>query len=189
MSAPESQFTAEEIERTAEVIRVSFEELGRYPTAIFNAICETALLPTVELIVTKPRTSEILLTQREHDDPYFASKWHIPGVMVALHDAQSGPYRDAIDNAAMRARDELEGTRITSMMRLSPEWLSQPPRISNRGGEISTFYGAYLIDDEPKVGQMFDVHALPETVLENHRELAERALSAIQMAHASLPMI
>jgi hypothetical protein len=72
---------------------------------------------------------------------------------------------------------------------LSPDWLNQPPRISNRGGEISTFYGAYLIDDEPKVGQMFDVHELPEPMLENHRDLAARAPEAIHLAHASLPIM
>jgi hypothetical protein len=188
MASQEPRYTTEEVNRAADVIRGSFDELGRYPSAIFFAICETALLPTVELIITKPGTDKILLTQREKDDPYFANIWHIPGVMVAKGDV-NGAYEDAIDNAAVRAQEELEGTNITPLLRLSPRWLEQPPRISNRGGEISTFYGAYLVGDEPKVGQMFDVHELPEPMLENHRELAERAPLAIHLAHASLPLI
>lgn len=188
MASQESKYTAEEISKAADVIRGTFDETGRYPTDIFFAICETSLLPTVELIITEPGTDKVLLTQREDDDPYFASIWHIPGVMVAKGDI-NGPYEDAIANAAMRARDELEGTRITPMVRLSPQWLEQPPRISNRGGEISSFYGAYLVDDEPKVGQMFDAHELPEPMLENHRDIAARAPEAIHLAHASLPII
>jgi hypothetical protein len=190
MSAPETSYTPEEIERAAQVITGSFEELGRWPTPIFLAFCNTAFGDTVELIVTKPGTDEILLTQREADDPYFANHWHIPGVMLALGDREEeSRYPDAIDNAALRARDELEGTRITPMVRLSPQWLHQLPRISKRGGEISTFYGAYLIDEEPKVGQMFNVHALPEPMLYNHRDIAVRAPEAIHLAHASLPII
>jgi ADP-ribose pyrophosphatase YjhB (NUDIX family) len=189
MSTQEPRYTAEEISKAADIIRGSFAETGRYPTPIFFAICETALLPTVELIVTKQGTDKILLIQRDDDDPYFAGIWHIPGVMVALDDAKNGPYKNAINNAAMRARDELEGTRITSMVPLSPEWLNQPPRISNRGGEISTFYGAYLMDDEPKVGRMFDAHELPEPMLENHRDIAARAPEALHLAYASLPII
>jgi hypothetical protein len=189
MTLQESRYTAEEINKAADVIKGSFAELGRYPTPIFFAVCETALLPTVELVITKPGTDQVLMTQREEDDPYFpAGMWHIPGKMTAKEDME-GMYRDALDNAALRARDELEGTRITSLVPLTPQWLYQPPRVSARGPEISFFYGAYLIDDEPKVGQMFEVDELPEPMLPNHIDIVARAPEAIFQAHASLPII
>jgi hypothetical protein len=183
-----SRYTPEEIEKAAEVTTGSYEELGRLPTPLFFSHCRTAFGDTIELIVNRAGTEEILLTQRSKEDPHFPGIWHIPGVMLALED-KDGPYPDAIDNAALRVRDELEGTKISPMLRLSPQWLHQSPRISNRGGEISTFYGAYLYEDEPKVGQMFDARELPEPMLENHRDIAAKAPDAIRLAYASLPII
>ncbi len=182
------RYAPEEIDKAAAVIRGSFEELGRWPTPIFFAFCETAFGDTVELIVSQPGTDKILLTQRSPDDPYFPNIWHIPGVMLSRKD-ERGHYPDAIDNASVRARDELEGTAITPMIRLSPQYLHQLPRISERGGEISTFFGAYLLDIEPRVGQMFDVHELPEPMLDTHRDVALRGPEAIHLAYANLSTI
>src|SRR5579862_2879892 len=156
----------EAIERAAAVMKESTEDNdGKLPTPFFYAVCETCVGATVELVIVDQLTDKVLMTQREQKDPYFpAGMWHIPGVMVALEDME-GRYQDARDNAALRAKKELEGTLIMGLMQLD-RWLTQPTRTSQRGPEMSFFYGTYLIDREPRVGRMFGADELPENMLE-----------------------
>ena len=51
------------------------------------------------------------------------------------------------------------------------------------------FYGGYLLGEAPKVGQMFNVHALPEPIHEHHPEVIVDAPLAIALAMGSLQRI
>jgi hypothetical protein len=180
------KYTPEQIRFAAEVIRETYDqESGRHQSDIFYAITETKTLPVVELVIIAPGTDKVLLTRRPDDDPYYAGAWHLPGVIVTTADTKSGPYQDAKANAALRAKHELDKTSITPLVPMA-NWLDQSPRISKRGGEAAVFYGAYLIDEEPATGQMFDANNLPEPIHEHHPELIAKAPLSVPLAHASL---
>jgi hypothetical protein len=186
MASQQPRHSPEEIEHAATVMKESTEDSGgRLPTPFFYAVCETNPGATVEIVICDQVTDKVLMTQREQSDPYFpAGMWHIPGVMVAMEDME-GRYPDARANAAVRAIRELEGTMIMSLVPLDL-WLSQPTRTSQRGPEMSFFYGAYLFESEPRVGQMFGADELPESMLDNHRDVIRRAPDALFDAHMSL---
>lgn len=110
--------TPEQIADAARVIEESFDpKTGRHPIEIFHAICRTTVRPVAELTIFTPSKDKILLTQRPEDDPHFSGMWHLPGVIVVTSDVE-GRYADAFDNAALRAVEELEGTRITPLILL-----------------------------------------------------------------------
>jgi hypothetical protein len=145
--------------------------------------------PTVELAIFNVTKQKVLLTKREHDDLHFTDMWHLPGVMVVTADV-TGRYEDANDNAALRAIEELEGTRITPLLPLSPKWVKQAPRIGPRGGEMTQIYGGLLINDEPAVGALFDVENLPEPIYEYHPQLIVAAQRGMTLAPAiDMPII
>lgn len=175
--------TPEKIAEAARIIEETFDpETGKHPIEIFHAICRTTVRPVVELVIFSPNKDKILLTERAKDDPFFSSMWHLPGVIVVTSDVQ-GRYPDAYDNAALRAIEELEGTRITSLQPLSPKWMYQEAKISRRGGGASKFYGGLLIDEEPAIGKMFDINDLPEPLVEEHSpELIASAQEAMFVA-------
>ena len=160
--------TPEQIAEAARVIEASFDtKTGRHPIEIFHAICHTTVRPIVELVVFTPNKDKVLLTQRPDDDPYFPNMWHLPGVIVVTSDVE-GRYPDAFDNAALRALDELKGTRVTPLHPLSTKWVNQGAKISRRGGGAAMFYAGLLLDEEPAVGKMFDIGDLPEPLVEEH---------------------
>lgn len=164
----ETEFTAEQIAEAARVIEESYDpKTGRHPLDIFLAICRTTVRPVVELVIFDLNKEKILLTQRPDDDPHFSGMWHLPGVIVLPTDVQ-GRYADAFDNAALRVIDELEGTRVTSLLPLTPKWLYEGVQISRRGGGESRFYGGLLKDEEPAVGEMFYIGNLPSPLVEEH---------------------
>ncbi|HYF97266.1 MAG TPA: hypothetical protein VD947_04500 [Patescibacteria group bacterium] len=178
------QYTPEQIAEAARVIEGSFDPAtGRHPIEIFNAINRTAVRPVVEIAVFSPDNQEVLLTKREDDDPYYANTWHLPGVIVVPADI-GGKYENAYDNAAVRALDEIKGTHINGLHPLSVKWLTHDPRISLRGGEAAMIYGGMLMDEEPTVGEMFDVEHLPEPIHEHHPSLILSAQKAMVIAPA-----
>lgn len=168
MAVPERQYTDEQIAEAARVIEETFDPAtGKHPLEIFHAICRTTVRPVVELVIFNLTKDKVLLTERAEDDSYFPGKWHLPGVVVLTSDVE-GRYPDATDNAALRAIEELGGTKITPLHPLTPKWVNQGPRISPRGGEAPMFYGGMLVDEEPAVGKMFDLENLPEHLIEQH---------------------
>jgi len=181
--------TEEEIVAAARTLEAAFDpETGRHPAELFYATSKTVPRSTVELAIFSVDKQQVLLTPRESDDPHFPKMWHLPGVMLVTADTE-GTYPDAIDNAAVRALDELEGTRVTSLLRLSPEYVNQPPRKGPRGVEIPVLYGGLLIPERPNVGQMFDVDDLPESLYEHHIPLVPACQEAMYIAPARLPII
>jgi hypothetical protein len=181
--------TAEEIAAAAKTLEDSFDpETGRHPLELFYATSRTVPRITAELAIFSVDKQQVLLTERESDDPHFTSMWHMPGVMLVTADTD-GRYPDAIDNAALRALDELEGTRVTPLIRLSPEYVNQPARHGPRGVEVPMIYGGTLIPEEPNVGRMFDVDDLPEPIYGYHIPLISASREAMYVAPADLPII
>lgn len=186
MAMPKTEYTPEQIAEAAHIVEATFDpETGKHPADIFHAICRTTVRPVVELVIFTPNKDKILLTERSQDDPFFSGMWHLPGVIVLPTDI-GGRYPDASDNAALRAIEELEGTKITPLTLLTPKWFNQGPRMGLRGGEAAMFYGGLLIDEEPAVGRMFDVGNLPEALLEQHHS---RLIEAAQEAMCVAPAI
>lgn len=181
--------TDAEITAAARTVEEAFDpETGRHPAELFYATSKTVPRLTVELAVFSVDKQQVLLTEREDEDPHFPKMWHLPGVMLVTADTQ-GTYPDAVDNAAGRALDELEGTRVTSLLRLSPEYVNQPAREGPRGVEVPILYGGLLIPEEPNVGRMFDVDDLPEHLYEHHVPLIPACQEAMYVAPARLPVI
>lgn len=184
MATPKRVLGPERIAEAAQVIEESFDpETGRHPSAIFHAISRTTVRPTVELAIFTPDKDRVLLTRRAPDDPYFPDMWHLPGVMVVTADIM-GEYENANDNAALRAIEELEGTKITGLMPLSPKWVRQGARLGPRGGEEPWVYGGLSLDDKPVIGEMFEVEELPEPIYGYHPQLIMEAQIGMTIAPA-----
>jgi hypothetical protein len=180
------EHTPEEIAAAARVIRDSLDpETGRLPRELFYAASLVVPRLTVELAILSFDKKQVLLTDREDDDPHFTGMSHLPGVMMVPADVTQGRYNDAVDNAAVRAIDELEGTHIDSLFRLTPKWVNPVPREGPRGVEVPIIYGAILFDEEPAVGKMFDIDDLPESIYEHHPPIIKAVQENLNIALAT----
>jgi|SRR5579871_6247966 len=135
---------------------------GEQPPPIFYQIARLVPLPAVELIVFD-ENKQVLLTQREADDPYWPGQWHIPGTVIRATDASLG-------SAIKRSRQaELEGTEVTLPRLLRPDF-----RHMERGSELSLVHRAKLVG-EPMAGQLFPIRNLPENIVAFHPPLVYEA--------------
>lgn len=181
--------SAEEVTAAARTLEASYDPAtGRLPAELFYATSRTVPRPTIELAIFSADKQKVLLTKREGDDPYFANKWHLPGVMMVPVDTE-GTFPNANDNAAMRALEELEGTRVNGLMQLSPEYVDPPARKGPRGVEVPVIYGGLLVPEKPNVGEMFDVDNPPEPLYEHHVALLPACRDAMCIAPARMPVI
>lgn len=181
--------SAEDITAAARTLEAAYDPAtGRLPAELFYATSMTVPRPTIELAIFSLDKQQVLLTKREGDDPYFANKWHLPGVMMVPVDTE-GTFPNANDNAAMRALEELDGTRVNGLMQLSPQYVDPPARKGPRGVEVPVIYGGLLVPEEPNVGKMFDVDNPPEPLYEHHVALLAACREAMCIAPAMLPVI
>ena len=130
------------------------------PSPVFYAIAETMALPYIELLIYHPDTkrSEILLTRREEDDPYFPGLWHVPGTL--LRAADLGKPGDNFGLAIERIlNEELGGLTIgpTTLAGLYFHGVT-------RGVGLSIIHTTRA-QGTPAVGQFFPVSHLPEDII------------------------
>ncbi len=131
------------------------------PPQVFYAIAETMALPYIELVIFHPtaKQSEVLLTKREEDDPYFPGLWHVPGTLLRATDLDKPG--DRFDLAINRiVSEELGGMSISR-----PTHTGMYFHGVTRGVGLSIIHTA-LAQSTPTVGQFFPVSRLPEDIIQ-----------------------
>lgn len=146
---------------------------GFLPFPIFNAICRLVVTAIVELVPlrrTPDGRTEVLLTQREADDPFWPRKWHNPGTVIRSTD---------IDEAAALARVLQNELQLPLDNTPGPTYAGHLFHSTIRGAEATQVYYIELAENPP-TGTFYDVEQLPEDMIESHVKVVHKAVQAFQ---------
>lgn len=131
------------------------------------------VLVTIEMVPLRRTTNgevEVLLVQREADDPYWPNMYHVPGTVLRASDA-AGSYEDAFKRIL---QGELQGTATSGQ----PQHLKDLFHQVKRGRELALVH--YIaISDEPVVGTFYPVSALPDTIVDHQIAFIQEAAQAL----------
>lgn len=152
----------EEIEMVVDVLRRL--KPGFQDRRIFEQTARLNVMSTVEMAPLR-KTSEgktqILLTQRAADDPFWPNEWHIPGTFMLTTDKRQGPH-DHSDEFKRIFGDKGElGNSIQLVS--EPVFVDSEMRDTRRGTEHSAVHYAE-VTGEPTVGRFFDADQFPYNV-------------------------
>jgi hypothetical protein len=159
-----------DIELAAAVDSLRKLEPGFLPYPIFQEIARLVVLPIVELVPVRKGLDggiEVLLTQRDPDDPFWPGMWHNPGTVVRATDA-SGDY----DGPLKRIWQDELGLAQAPEVHFVDGFLHR----TRRGSESTRVYWAELLD-RPKNGTFFAAAALPANTIKSHIKIIQAAAS------------
>jgi len=173
MNPPNDQ----EIEMAADILRRL--PRGFLPFEIFTAFAERTVMPCLELSIFRRHGDkiEILLTQREPDDPHFPSAWHLPGGVLRATDKE-GDYSSII-------RRTLDGELQSEQHLLyEPRFALHYFQETNRGKELVIEYFSEVAysEDSPKIGVFFPVDELPEGLLSHYKITFPKIIKAFEQS-------
>jgi ADP-ribose pyrophosphatase YjhB (NUDIX family) len=117
----------------------------------------------VELVVLQKDTHKILLTRRSKDDPYWPSKWHIPGGYIW--------HRESIQNAITRISKRELNVPIRKYSFLGVLEFEKEHE-NPRNHTISLVY-ACSPARSPKEGKYFFPHAIPKDFIQMQQSIVE----------------
>lgn len=144
------------------------------PLDLFNYVNGLVPRVAVELVVLRDNRSEILLTQRPPDDPYWPAMWHVPGGYILFRES----VRDAINRIA---RNEL-GSRVSECLFLG--YLEFYREEENpRNHSISLIFRCSL-ENEAKTGEYFPVDTTPS----NFIQLQNKIIQLVQGSPQTQPV-
>jgi hypothetical protein len=144
---------------------------GFLPFDIFQQVARLSTLSIVEIVplrTTKKGTVEVLLLEREADDPIFAGQLHTPGCVVLSTDTP-GSFESAFRRLI---HGELGGIHTTE-----PTYVTQLLHHSGRGMESSHIYWVDVAD-EPIVGEFYDINHLPDSFMQSQRDFLFQAVAS-----------
>jgi hypothetical protein len=160
MSNPPS---SKEIELAEEVL--SKLEPGFLPFSIFHQIARLTTTAIIEIVPLKLQNSkiEILLLERETDDPVWPSQLHIPGTVIRA--------TDSLEEVFQRISDkELNGINISSA-----KFVTNILHHSGRGMEASQIYWID-IKENPTIGKFYDIDNLPQELVKSQLDFIPQAI-------------
>lgn len=135
-------------------------EPGRQPLGLFAELCRLTVASTVEVVPIRigDEGPEVWLHQRDDNDPWWPSKWALPGVVIMPIDAHDD--KNSLDKPIARLfESELSGVRQVDSLHQLPSQF----RHDGRGNEVTTQYWTLVeTADEPYHGQFFNVGKLRE---------------------------
>ncbi|HSX01410.1 MAG TPA: hypothetical protein VLF67_04160 [Candidatus Saccharimonas sp.] len=167
--------TPEEIDKAADVL--GRLEPGYLPRPVFDAIVRLIVVSVVELVpvrTVRGRT-EVLLTQREPDDPIWPSMWHNPGSVIRPTDVRP----EYADTLARLLDEELGGTATSGELAM----VGPLHFATTRGWGNAVIYWT-VVTGEPKAGRFFDAQQLPERFVESQRLVVEGAVAHYEQARS-----
>lgn len=109
-------------------------------------------------------TVEVLLLQRDADDPFWPAMWHTPGTVLRAPDTAQPSLPIA------RIKAELGGTELSE-----PVFVYNLLHTSKRGAEQAQVYWAE-VQGEPKKGTFFPAASLPADIVPSQYEFIEQAV-------------
>ena len=144
---------------------------GVLPFDIFQQVARLSTLSIVEIVplrTTPEGTVEVLLLEREPDDPIFAGQLHTPGCVVLSTDTP-GSFESAFRRII---HGELGGIRTSE-----PKYVTQLLHHSGRGMESSHIYWAN-VDEKPTIGKFYNVNHLPDRFMKSQRDFLFQAVAS-----------
>src|SRR3989344_8061455 len=144
-------------------------EPGKLPLPIFLEIAKLTVTPILEIVPlrkTKTGEVEVLLINREDNDPIWAGMLHTPGTVIRASDTE-GSYEDALNRIL---KGELKGTPCDK-----PVFVKNLLHKVKRGMESSLIYWVEVIG-EPPVGKFYSFSHLPDNLIDTQREFIKIAI-------------
>jgi hypothetical protein len=166
-----------EIQQTADILRRL--PRGFLPLDIFRVLAERLVLPCLELAILRVNQRneiEVLLTQRDADDPYWPSGWHLPGGVLLATDNE-GDYSSIFGRIFQgELNDEYEPLQ-------EPQFVTTRFHETNRGREIvQEYFTEVAYQDIPTVvGKFFPADKLPEETLKQYYQIIPLVVQAFQL--------
>jgi hypothetical protein len=111
--------------------------------------------------------TEVLLTQREADDPLWPSQWHTPGNVIRPTD-DADTHKDTFSRLFA---EELDGAKPAGL----PVYVGTMHMNIERGYNNAMIYWTELA--HAPVGRWFDVRKLPETYMKLQRPFLDAAVA------------
>jgi uncharacterized RmlC-like cupin family protein len=131
---------------------------GFLPFVIFHQLARLLPMPVVEVVplrTTDNGTVEILLLNREADDPIWPGKLHVPGTVIRATDAEF-----SFESALRRViHDEMADTEVSE-----PVFVQTMLHRSLRGMEVGQIFWLD-VRGEPKQGAFYAVDHLPDSLI------------------------
>jgi hypothetical protein len=137
-----------------------------WPAKLYNTLAPLFTLTGVETVFVRQSDSvvEILLTQREGGDKFYADQWHSPGSMLRATD-RKGVGANAFEDALQRVCLELKIER-TEITRFEP--VMSRTHGTPRGPELAMVFCCELNNDSTPHGTWFPVRKLPRNIVSHH---------------------
>ncbi|MDB5184918.1 MAG: hypothetical protein JWN38_726 [Candidatus Saccharibacteria bacterium] len=155
-----SSMSDEDIAKAAELL-ARFEP-GFLPYPVFEQIARLVALPILEFVPLRAHNGviEVLLIARPEDDAYWPGLLHTPGTVIRATDVHTEDMQNwpAIDRIL---HDELQDTEVGA-----PRYVGSILHNSKRGAEQAQLYWVEVIG-EPKVGNFYNVKALPDGLIDS----------------------
>src|SRR5581483_10648257 len=131
---------------------------GFLPLKIFHEVTRLTVMPIVEVVPLRLARSgkiEILLLQREADDPVWPGQLHVPGTVIRATDTP-GSFNTPLQRVLTK---ELNGTKTSE-----PMFVKSILHHSGRGIEASQIFWV-KVEGEPTEGKFYDVDSLPQSLV------------------------
>ena len=144
---------------------------GFLPFDIFQQVARLSTLSIVEIVPLRTNSRgnvEVLLLEREADDPIFAGQLHTPGCVVLSTDTP-GSFESAFRRLI---HGELGGIHTSE-----PSYVTQLLHHSGRGMESSHIYWVD-VKEEAAVGEFYDINHLPERFMKSQRDFLFQAVAS-----------
>lgn len=142
---------------------------GYYPGPIFQQFSRLTVNPIVEVVPLRRGIGnkvEILLLERDVDDPLFSGQLHTPGTVVRPNDAIG-----SFDDALSRVLDgELKGVKSKQ-----PVFVKNIFHHSGRGSEASQIFWVELLE-APTVGRFYAFDNLPTRLMQSQLDFIPLAV-------------
>lgn len=144
---------------------------GFLPVDIFREIARLTVTSVVEIVplrLHKDRV-EVLMTQRDTDDPYWASMLHTPGTVIRATDREGG-YMDAFKRIL---QEELGSVQVQA----SPTYVETVFHRNTRGMTDAKIFFVE-VTGEPTIGAFYGADSLPANTVESQIEFIHSAAEA-----------
>lgn len=140
------------------------QKTGQLPSFYFYQLSRIVPMPAYELLILRGSSGarEILLTQRDADDPHWPSAWHFPGTIVRNGDSAETIWKRL---AAEIGAESLPGT---------PKLFEADITNNERGWGTHTFWTLEWPGGEPATGKFFPLTALPTPIIPHQAKQLER---------------
>lgn len=175
-------------------------EPGRQPLDLFTQFARLTVMSTVELIAfdsNPPGNTQVLLTQRPSDDPWWPNMWHVPGTALLPTDIVTRDETIDFTDECFNPFEKYEKGPIDRILKNElqdcvvvidgPHLLQARPRLGIRGPENTVFFYAQVdqVEDKLAVGEFFDVEAVLSTppeggLIVGHQYIIEQAFEDAQ---------